>query len=136
MKKKGTCSHFKYHQCRVRPWYMAGTTACGPWYALGSLLIGDPEYNFSHESTTIAGGVRVSYGCTFIINNGKMDGNTSGSCGGAVWDNGDFQFLTGEISNNKAAVGGGGIYVVSKGLTMRVGTDSDVPALIDRKSVV
>lgn len=130
MKKKGTCSHFKYHQCRVRPWYMAGTTACGPWYALGSLLIGDPEYNFSHESTTIAGGVRVSYGCTFIINNGKMDGNTSGFCGGAVWDNGDFQFLTGEISNNKAAVGGGGIYVVSKGLTMRVGTDSDVPALI------
>ena len=82
-------------------------------------------------SATIAGGVRVANGCKFTMNYGVINGNSVGTNGGGVWDNGEFTFLTGEITNNTANNGmGGGICVVDKGLTIRVGTDSDAPAEI------
>ena len=90
----------------------AGILLCGE---LPKTLTMNGGEIYNNDSSDHGAGVRVNKGTTFVLNGGKITGNTSGGCSGGVEVFGTFISNGGEISNNRAGLNGGAIRVGDNG---------------------
>jgi hypothetical protein len=103
--------------------YSNTASSGGGLFIFGAIIMNSGKIYGNTATTTSGGGVRVSSGGNFTMNNGEISGNTATTSGGGVYmfGSGTFTMSGGEIFSNIACESGGGVYVSRSGIFDKTG---------------